>query len=342
MDAISCTIPQFCGTNFALLLPSLVSLLQVSNARKVLASPPSGAHSCDHVAPTWAQQRRSVSSSPRNSRNNARDMHSRGQQSFESTLRRSRSPPKKHGVNFLSKTAPKILPNFATPTYSSLKMFNQGSPTTSFKHHHRRSDAFKAYMDSRPLHDVTNSKVNVKASKFVRHDQRQGNRANDGNQGEVSISNSAIIDDVSEISSDNDEPGPPIKSFTAANCSQIPVVQSKIDGQPIMDTAGILDTDEAIPTWGRTSHRLSQKSEIPKRPRDMTVRSMSLSRGAVDSRTKPKMDKAQMRLLYGVIDDQGTTMNMWSRNLRFASATNGKTVDKEKYSKRHRPSSLKM
>jgi hypothetical protein len=304
----------------------------LTNARKVISSPSSLGP--QNNVPIWARPvskgKRSYSAPPRR-RGQAvdADRSECHPSSFENSLRRSTPshrpesmPPRRQAK--LSSTISKKLPNFATPTYSSLKMFNQGSPTTSFKNQssNKHTRAFQAYIDSRPLNDITNAN-------HVPSGEERGGPLEAGNG----------TDDVSEISSDDDpkevspvRAPPPRSSSVRVGYNKVPTPTKP---ESVAARAQSLSRSRSVTTSAMGNVRIGRVSNT-----DSALKmgnSPPISGFMAPRPGKSKMDKAQMRLLYGVIDDQGKR-DRWSQSLRFegSSSSISKNVARQR-SRNQRP-----
>ena len=246
----------------------------------------------------------------------------RYQQSFEDPLHRSRSS---HTSKLNSTTTTKKIPNFATPTYSSLKMFNQGSPTTSFKNQNsrRNSEAFQAYMKNRTLNEV------ITNSNEKRHEHKKAPSLVDSNND---------TDDVSEISSDEESPKQ-TKNVENFNNRQQNFVSTKtnLSTSPTQEVTRVNTSDKS-----RGITTKSTGSVARTKPSDSAVfmgRSQNVKGAMVSSqaKSKTKMDKAQMRLLFGVIDDQGKTADGAKTSARKNQVTPKAQWQKKKNGRKQRP-----
>jgi hypothetical protein len=263
-----------------------------------------------------------------------------GSSAFENSLRRRSLSPGKMSDARESRTSPPKkmpMPSYSTPTYSSLKMFNQGSPTNSFRHPNR-SVAYMAYLKSkgndgipapmantsppslRPTenHDSAAQVASIAHLTTAQHDIVQAAR------GATTSGHTDFADDVSEISSDNDEilgrrgsPGGKIK-----NPAEPVLFAKSIDHSRSERPAQHTTPSYAMQTRpglglgaGGSGVRGPPKGSSNNKMAGMSASRRPASAGATASH-KPKMDKAQMRLLYGSVDDAPSVGQGWSNNLR--------------------------
>lgn len=276
-----------------------------------------------------------------------------GNSAFVNSLRRrSLSPGRnsnaKESKVSITSSPPKKMPSYSTPTYSSLKMFNQGSPTNSFRHPNR-SAAYMAYLNSKgesghvasmantappSLRPTANHADARMASARVDVPLTRNNISHDVRDTTVT-GHTDFADDVSEISSDNDEVPVTSEGLTAAAAVTATGRRSSPTGKSA--ESGILaktfsQPRNNAPQQSTPSYAMSTRPG-PSGPRGPTLSSTKMigpngsrrptSAGVTSSR-KPNMDKAQMRLLYGSVDDAPIARG-WSSNLRIEGATTRKT-----------------
>lgn len=218
---------------------------------------------------------------------------------------------------------PKRMPSYSTPTYSSLKMFNQGSPTVSFRHPNR-SAAYMAYLNSKGENGYNVSMANssppsLRTTENVMHVVPQKAIATT-HENRTTSAHIDFADDVSEISSDNDEvPSisgmPRNKRGNRISSSERKKAEKKVSPSQsanLISQNGIrndLTRSYAMPT--------RPGNHGPQNRTEMSTKNTSRRR-PVSAKTsgKASMDKAQMRLLYGSVDDAPGPGLEWSNKLR--------------------------